>query len=105
MPAPAWEDLGEFLDPQEFASHAVIRFQSGAQRAVVGIFDDPYLNAELGEYDMDNSRPRFLGKFIDFQGVKRGDILELDGQEYDILTSPQPDGTGMATLDLAEPRG
>lgn len=104
MPAPAWEDLDEFLDPDEFADVAVITLQGGDTLQVTGIYDDPYLNAELGEYDMDTSRPRFTCAEADVVGVTRGDIAVIDGQEFDILSSPQSDGTGMAILDLA-PRG
>lgn len=57
MPAPTWEDLDEFLDVDEFATPATVHRQDGAILSVVGIYDDPYLNAELGEYDMDTSRP------------------------------------------------
>lgn len=102
MPGLDWEDLDDFLDTEEFAVSGVIDFQAGGNRTVSLIFDDPYLNAQLGEYEMDVSRPRGLGKLADFTGVTRGDIITIDGKEYDILTGPQPDGTGMATLDLAE---
>lgn len=34
-------------------------------------------------------------------GVTRGDVVEIDGKTYDVLTGPQPDGTGMAMLEMA----
>lgn len=106
MPAPEWENLDDFLDVDEFATQAVIQLQGGTTRQVVGIYDDPYLNAELGEYDMDTTRPRFTCKLSDVPGVGRGDTLTLhDGTVLDILTGPQPDGTGMALLDLAPQQG
>jgi len=104
MPAPDWENLDDFLDAEEFAVQAVIELQDATSRTVTGIYDDPYLNAELGEYDMDTSRPRFTCKETDVQGVTRGDTISIDGTVMDIMTSPQPDGTGVALLDLA-PRG
>lgn len=101
MPSPAWEDLDAFLDVAEFAASICIRLQAGGTRQVSGIFDDPYLNADLGEYDMDTSRPRVTCKEADVVDVTRGDIVVIDGREYDVMTGPQSDGTGMALLDLA----
>ena len=102
MPSPAWENLDDFLNTDEFAVGAIIAFQAGGIRTVSGIFDDPYMNAGLGEYDMDSSRPRLLCKEPDLVGVDRGDQVTIDGTLYDVLTGPQSDGTGMAILALAE---
>ena len=98
---PAWEDLDAFLNVDEFAVAATVHFQDGGSQVVRGIFDDPYLNAELGEYDMDSSRPRLTCKLSDVLAVRRGDTVQIDGKTYDVLTGAQPDGTGMAMLDLA----
>lgn len=99
---PAWEDLDAFLDPDDFGVRATIRMQAGAVRHVVGIFDELYLNARIGEYEADTGRPRLLCKESDVAGVARGDVVELGGRTFDVLTSPQQDGTGMAVLDLAQ---
>jgi hypothetical protein len=103
MPAPDWENLDDFLDVDEFATAAEIEFQDTelADRAIVGIFDEPYMNAELGEYSMDTVQPRFLCKADAVIGVHRGDVLVIGSDRWDIVTDPQPDGTGMATLALA----
>lgn len=111
MPAPAWENLDDFLDPDEFAVLAVVTFQDGSEaRQVTGIFDDPYLNAELGEFDMDTSKPRLLAKESDFVGVGRGDVLTITERNargivtktttYDVMTGAQSTGDGMALLAL-----
>lgn len=102
MPAPAWEDLDAFLDPADFAVGASIETHAGATRVVYGIFDDPYLNAQLGEYDMDTSRPRFLAKEADLAGVQRGDAVTIAGKSYDVLAGAKSTGDGMASLELAE---
>ncbi|WP_430415826.1 head-tail joining protein [Marinobacter adhaerens] len=102
MPALDWENLDDFLDDEEFATEAQLFFQSGGSKPVTGIFDDPYLNAQIGEYEMDSSRPRFMGKLADLKDAKRGDTITIDGITYDVLTPAQSDGTGMASLDLAE---
>lgn len=101
MPSPAWEDLDAFLNVDEFAVLATVRLQGGTTRAVRGIFDDPYLNAQLGEYELDTVRPRLTCKESDLVGVLRGDEVEIDGKVYDVLSTPNPDGTGMAILEMA----
>lgn len=99
MPVLPFDDLDVFLD--DFAIPAVVTLQGGGQRHFVGIFDEPYLNAELGEYEIDTSRPRFTCKEADVVGVLRGDTALIAGKTYDVLTTAQPDGTGMALLELA----
>lgn len=105
MPAPAWENLDAFLSTDEFATSADLQLQDGTTRTIRGIYDEPFLNAELGEYDLDTTRPRLLCKAADVVGVARGDVLVINGQTLDIMTAPQADGTGMATLDLAPRMG
>ncbi|MDO4231407.1 MAG: hypothetical protein Q4D19_04680 [Lautropia sp.] len=51
-----WENLDTFLDPDDFAIRVTLRLQAGGARVVRAIFDDPYLNAELGEYELDSKR-------------------------------------------------
>lgn len=104
MPTPAWDNLDAFVNTDDFAVLATVTLHDGAVRMVRGIFDDPYLNAQLGEYELDTSRPRFTCKEADVIGVLRGDTVEIDGRTFDVLTSAQPDGTGMAQLELA-PQG
>ena len=104
MPQHAWEDLDTFLQVDEFATWATVRLQAGAERRIRGIFDDPYLNAELGEYELDSTRPRLTCRWDDVRDVTRGDVVEIDGTTYDVVTNAQPDGTGMGLLALAEQR-
>ena len=112
MPNPSWENLDEFLQPETaggFAVPAVITLQChNKKRTVWGIFDDPYLNAELGEYEADTSAPRFTCKEVDVVGVARGDYWQrLDsttmqpiGDVFNIMTDPQSDGAGVAILRM-----
>lgn len=104
---PAWEKLDDFLQTGDFADVAIISFHAGGTHTLVGIFDDPYLNAEIGEYEMDTTKPRFTCKLADVLAVRRGDSISIKingaavGTVYDILTGAHPDGTGMAMLELA----
>ena len=104
MSQHAWEDLDTFLQVDEFATWATVRLQAGAERRIRGIFDDPYLNAELGEYELDSTRPRLTCRWADVRDVTRGDVVEIEGVAYDVVTNAQPDGTGMGLLALAEQR-
>lgn len=104
MRGPSWENLDDFLQTDDdggFANTAVIHFQTGGSRTVKAIFDDPYLMSEIGEYDADTSQPRLNGKEVDFAGVNRGDTVTVTGETFDILTSPQADGTGWAIIKMA----
>lgn len=103
MPSPSWENLDDFLSVDEFAVSAVIEDEDGGDiRQVTGIFDDPYLNAELGEYDMDTSKPRFLAKETELSGVRRGARVTIGAKIYDVLTGSQSTGDGMAVLMMVE---
>lgn len=107
MPAPAWEDLGDFFDTEEFAFAAVISLAGGGVVSLAGNFDDPYVDAELADYDHDTVNPKFTCPEHLVGGVRRGDTIAITFpagvQTFDILTSPQPDGTGIAVLELALP--
>lgn len=101
MPAPEWEDLDAFLDEGEFATTVTVTREDGLALAFSGIYEDQYLDAQLGEYRMDSERPRVWCKQADVPGVSRGDTCVVGGATYDVMTAPQGDGTGMAMLDLA----
>lgn len=101
MPAPDWEDLDVFFDEDEFATPVIVTREDGTVLALSGLYEDQYLDAQLGEYRMDSERPRVWCKHSDVPGVQRGDTCTVDGTTYDVMTEPQPDGTGMAMLDLA----
>lgn len=104
MPKLSWENLDDFLttdDDGGFATPAIVRFQNGSRKTVSVIFDEPYFNAQLGEYDADSSQPRITGKESDLVNIRRGDLVKVGATTYEALTSYQPDGTGMAMVSLA----
>lgn len=101
MPTPSWDDLDAFVSPDDFAVPIVLTMQSGTVRNFPGIYDDPYLNAQLGEYEADTTRPRVTCKEAHVVGVTRGDSLTVAGKAFDVLSAPHVDGTGFAWLELA----
>ena len=98
---PDWEELSDFLRTDDFAVEVLAELQSGQTRTFSAIFDEPYLNAQLGEYELDTGRPRLTCDLADVQDMARGDVVTVGGTHYDVMTGPQSDGTGMAMLDLA----
>lgn len=104
MRGPSWENLDDFLQTDDnggFATPAVITFRNGSTRTINVHFDDPYLNAALGEYEADTSEPRCSGKETDMVGIVKGCTCLVTGELFDIMTSPQPDGTGWALFTMA----
>lgn len=101
MPAPAWEDQTAFLQLDEFATPVELRLTGGEVRTVCAIFDDPFLDAQLGEYVLETQQPRLTCREADVAGAVRGDRAVIDGVTFDVLGAADPDGTGMATLLLA----
>lgn len=99
--SPAWDDLDAFVTPGEFAEVVIITLANGTTRQVNAIFDDPYFNDQLGEYDLDAAQPRLTAKMADLVGVNRGDEVLVAGVAYNVLFPPLGDGTGMATLKMA----
>jgi hypothetical protein len=102
VPSPSWEDLGAFLNLDEFAVSATILVSEGVSREVSGIFDDQYLDAQLGEYRLDTSSPRLQSSEAALAGVPRGALVTIAGVDYVVLSEPKSDGTGMATLELVK---
>ena len=102
MPAPAWERLDDFLRVEDFAVLAVFQPAGGVARAPVAvIFDEPFLNAELGEYDLNTGVPRATCKEADVAGLKKHDGCLIGGMRFLLDHDPQPDGTGMAVVLLS----
>lgn len=78
---PAWENLDIFLDTDDFAIRATLRLQDSGERVLTWIFDDPYLNAETGEYELDTTQPRLTCRWVDVQDVTRGDTVEVEDEK------------------------
>lgn len=68
---------------------------------IQGAFDAPWIGAQLGSTRTDIGDPQFTARDVDVDvvGVQRGQVLNFDGADYDIVDI-QPDGTGMTVLVL-----
>ena len=101
MHAPSWDNPDAFLSLDDFAVEAVVTPREGVSRTIRGIFDEPYFNAQLGEYEVDATQPRLTCKAGDVADLRDRDQVTINGQNYYLLSNPQEDGTGMAVLALA----
>lgn len=103
MPKPSWENLDVFFQTDTvggFADVATFELADGSTRQITGIFDDPYLNAMTGEYEVDTNNPRFTCAETDAQGVKKYDRMVLDGKTYSVMGYPKSDGVGVVIIPL-----
>ncbi len=106
MPAPAWENPADFLDPGDFGTKADFVTEAGrAIPGVAGIFDDAVMSAETGEYNLAAGIPRFTCTFASVAMLKKGDTAKIDGRDFMLMHNPRPDGTGWAVLEFAEDFG
>lgn len=108
MPGPAWEDLDDFLDTDDFAMPAVIQLQGGGQVSLSVIYDGPAITADLGDaYTADEARPTAACKESLVGAVRRGDTITITfpapwgARTFDVLAAPKGMEDGMAKLELA----
>lgn len=102
MPQPDWEDLTDFFDPDDFADTAIIKRNNQNVGQILGVFDDPSQIASLGEYEHDHDTPTFTCPESSASVVQAGDVATVNGTDYDVMKSPQKDGTGLVKLILAD---
>lgn len=105
MPSPAWEDLDAFFDVDDFATTATFTDDNGqASQPVRCIFDDPYLDKQLGEYSATEGDPRITCKADDVIGVKKHHectIASMPGRKYQVIHDPKFDGTGTCVVYMS----
>lgn len=106
MPAMFNEDLSQFFDTDDFAVEVThVPASGGPSRTFRAIYDDPYLNPQLGMYELDTSDPRITAPWPLVASVKRSDIVIVNDTRHTVVTWPQPDGTGLGTLKLSAVTG
>jgi hypothetical protein len=109
VPNPAWDNLDDFLSLQDFALQA--QFTSAATPPAYApftcnvIFDEPFMDAKLGEYVMDAMEPRCTCKQSDVANVKKYDTVVIAGISLYLTHDPLPDGVGMAVVKMARDLG
>lgn len=94
-----FDDPREFID--DFADAVTIRVDGREPFEVLGIFDEKYLNAAAGEFDMATARPRLTCVAADLAGLKKYTRATIAGKPYSFDHDPHPDGIGMAVVFLS----
>lgn len=64
------------------------------------IFDNGYVDANIGETVLDTTQPRLTCKHEDVKDVPRESLVTVRGVPYSVV-QVQPDGTGFAIVQLA----
>lgn len=91
------ENISEFFDSDDFATAATY----GAS-TVYGIFDNEYADDLGGTVGVEGSNPTFTCAAADVAGIKDGDAITINATSYKVAGPPQPDGTGLITLQLQD---
>ena len=65
-----------------------------------GIFDNSFVDANIGETALDSTAPRLTCKYSEVATVPREATVTVRGKLYSV-TQVQPDGTGFALVTLA----
>jgi len=96
------DDIGDvYLDTSGgFAVSATLKRAGYSSTTISVIFDEPTQveNAATGEIEM--TIPSAQAATSDITGTTHGDVLEIDGTEYEVLAI-LPDGLGMSRLELS----
>lgn len=75
---------------------------SGPQSlACKGIFDNGFVDANIGETALDTTTPRLTCAYADVKDVPREATITVRGKDYSVV-QVQPDGTGFAIVQLAQ---
>lgn len=105
MPALDWEDLGEFLDVDEFATTAQLWRNGVLLRSFPVLFDEPSADAALGDYRHDTTLPTIATSEVNVQGATKGDEIRLGARAFDVMASPEVQGDGWSRLRIAPQMG
>jgi hypothetical protein len=100
---PAWEDLTEFFDPDEFADRGELERNDQMIGEIFGMFTDPSEQKELADFEHTDLDPVFLYPLNNAPEIRRHDVLTIKGKTYDVLEPPEQDGTGRAGVKLGKP--
>ena len=113
MPIPAFDDPRSFLDDFGVPVVFVLCGGTGATinrgadgQPLLGIFDEKYVDAKLGGYDMaTGGAPMLRCMAVDIPGLFKHDKATIDGIVYYLDHDPLPDGHGYTFLMVSRDTG
>lgn len=100
------EDRLSFLDPDEHGESAeILKPPPGLEsvRTIQVIFDAPTTEQTLGGAVLASQAPSIRARESDLAGTLKGYVLRRSAGDYEFASAPQPDGTGMAHVELHGP--
>ena len=94
-------DMGVFFS-DDFAVSVKLVFKDNRlrPRTIKAVFDEPYVDADLGEYVLDTVQPRITAAWSDVKDCKKFDFAIVHGKRYVLSHNAQSDGTGVGMLAM-----
>lgn len=83
----------------DFGITATVTPSGGSASDITVIFDNEYIDVDIGEAGVQSTQPKFLCKTIDVSSLTEGDTAVINSTTYYIQTIQQ-DGTGMSEVFL-----
>lgn len=101
------DDIDVFLDTDDFAEDSIYaeRNEYGMVQATASvpvIFDSPGSIVTIGRVTMPIVKPQIRLRTSIVPNASKNDTFTVGGIEYKVAQPPQPDGTGMSVIVLAE---
>jgi hypothetical protein len=91
--------LKDFAEDKEIVFEWEVEEETES-KSLKGIFDDSFVDAATGETVLDTTQPRVTCLAEDALTIPREAVTTIRGKAYSV-TKIQPDGTGMAIIQLA----
>lgn len=83
----------------DFGSPITLHMKGG-DRQIMAIYDDAFMDQQLGETVLDTNQKRFTAREKDVVGLKREDTITSIDQRF-VVVQIQPDGTGFVTITVS----
>lgn len=91
------EDLGAFVDPEDFAVPAIFGDKVGFVQKDEG-------DGEILGDRVQSTKHSIIFRTADFPGLKHGSWIEVGGKQFSVITAPRRiDDGAFSTVDLQTP--
>lgn len=87
------------LSTDDFGVTATVTPSGGASSNIKVIFDNEYIEADIGYAGVQSTQPKFIAQSTDVSSLTEGDSVVINSTNYFIQTIQQ-DGTGMSEVFL-----
>ena len=96
------ENLSIFL--KDFGENVVFTLADNTTLPINAIFDEAYVDAKLGGFELQSVKPVLTCVSVEVQQVQRGDKVLIRQELYNVLKNPYaaPDNPGFTLIELAK---